>query len=332
MKNSVYVVSHGQLKRENNTICHVVKDQKSFLPVENTGDIYILGEVTLTRSFLALCGRRGISVHMFGYYGDYLGSFGPASVRKDGTTFIKQAQTYLDPHKRLELAKQFIRGSILNMLSVVQYYSRKRITVDEVISNMCCALSQVDTAMSINSLMAVEGRARNYYYKSFNRIIHGSGFEFKGRSRRPPEDPLNALISFLNCLCYCRVLSCIFHSHLDPRISFLHETNQRRNSLNLDVADVVKPFLVDRLILKLINKKMIHLSDFKERNKGTFLTRNKAKQVLRYWDEKLGSGPPGGSDGNERWSSYQEVIRKEIIKIEKHIQGESSYRPVLIRW
>src|SRR5690606_32259146 len=101
---------------------------------------------------------------------------------------------------------------------------------------------------SVEELMAVEGHAREAYYSTFDYIIGDDDFRFEKRSQRPPLNRLNALISFGNSLCYTIALSEIYKTYLDPRIGYLHATNFRRFSLNLDLAEIFKPIFVDHLI------------------------------------------------------------------------------------
>ena len=110
--------------------------------------------------------------------------------------------------------------------------------------------------------MGIEGNIRDMYYKAFDSIINNKDFVFQERTRRPPKNHLNAMISFGNSLLYVLVLSEIYKTHLDPRIGFLHTTNFRRFTLNLDVAEIFKPIIVDRVIFTLISKKIIQINDF----------------------------------------------------------------------
>jgi len=119
--------------------------------------------------------------------------------------------------------------------------------------------------------MAIEGDGRKEYYQSFNVIIEDPTFRFESREKRPPKHNLDALISFGNSLLYVTVLAEIYKTHLDPRIGFLHSTNFRKFSLNLDVAEIFKPIIVDRVIFTLINKKMIDSRHFIREMNGIYL-------------------------------------------------------------
>ena len=126
--------------------------------------------------------------------------------------------------------------------------------------------------------MAIEGNIRNEYYHCFNKIIKNPEFEFSIRSRRPPRDNINALISFGNSLLYTTILGEIYQTQLDPRIGYLHSTNERRFTLNLDIAEIFKPIIVDRTIFSLLNKEVLTTSDFETNFNGILLSENGRKK------------------------------------------------------
>jgi CRISPR-associated protein Cas1 len=178
--------------------------------------------------------------------------------------------------------------------------------------------------------MAIEGNIREEYYYAFNRIICDDDFVYDKRSKRPPETRLNALISFGNSLLYVVVLSEIYKTHLDPRIGFLHATNFRRFTLNLDIAEVFKPVIVDRVIFQLLNKKMIGTKHFEKELGGVYLNREGRDIFVREFDAKLRTVIKHREIG--RSVSYRRLIRLELYKLEKHLMGEKEYEPFVSRW
>ncbi|PZX05810.1 CRISPR-associated endonuclease Cas1 [Psychrobacillus insolitus] len=139
---------------------------------------------------------------------------------------------------------------------------RHKENTEDVINEMIKMKKMVPTADSIQMLMGIEGKARAYYYQGFNGIIKNEDFLFKKREKRPPSDPINALISFGNSLMYTAVLSEIYKTQLSPTISFLHEPASRRFSLSLDIAEIFKPLIMDNLIFSLINNRTIRIHHF----------------------------------------------------------------------
>jgi len=179
-------------------------------------------------------------------------------------------------------------------------------------------------------LMAIEGNIRDRYYAAFNEIIKDDDFSFDKRTRRPPRTKLNALISFGNSLLYVAVLSEIYKTHLDPRIGFLHTTNFRRFTLNLDVAEIFKPIIVDRAIFAMLNKQMLRENHFMKELEKVYLNEKGREIFVREFEDKLKATIK--HERLKRNVSYRRLIRMELYKLEKHLMGESEYKPFVARW
>lgn len=243
---------------------------------------------------------------------------------------LKQAQCYSDMDRRLILAKQFIKGSLENIRIVLKYYENRGKEIDSYRKAVELDLERIEEQPDIERLMAVEGHARESYYKSFDEILGVPAFEFDHRTRRPPQNYLNTLISFGNSVMYTVVLSEIYKTHLDPRIGFLHSTNFRRFSLNLDVAEIFKPIIIDRAILSCVGKRQIKESDFKKDYEGILL-KDSGKQVfLQEMEKRLENTIE--IKALKRNVSYRRLIRMELYKLEKDLMGEVPYEPFLSRW
>ena len=182
----------------------------------------------------------------------------------------------------------------------------------------------------INELMAIEGNVRNYYYKSFDRILNNPDFKFEQRTRRPPKNYLNTLISFGNSMLYTTVLSQIYYTDLDPRIGYLHTSNFRRFSLNLDIAEIFKPIIVDRVIFNVINKNIITVKDFEYLSGGIMLKENGKEKFINQFEEKINS-VINIKDINKT-ISYRYLIRNEVLKLEEHFLNNVEYIPFISRW
>lgn len=330
MKKRLYILSNGELKRKQNTLYFETDEGKKFIPVEGVSDLFIFGEVTLNKKFLDFLTKTKILIHFFNYYGYYIGTYYPREYYNSGLMILKQAEYYLDFEKRMNLAKKFVQGAVSNLTKVLTYYNLRGIDLNEylnIINNLVC---KIDECQYTEELMAIEGNIREQYYKTFDNIINSSDFSFETRSKRPPTNRLNALISFGNTLLYVEVLSEIYRTHLDPRIGYLHTTNNRRFTLNLDVAEIFKPIIVDRVIFSLLNKKIIKKSHFKEDLGGIYLKDNGRKKFLEKWEERLTSTIK--HRGLKRNVSYRRLIRLELYKLEKHFLGDEEYKPFVARW
>ena len=191
-------------------------------------------------------------------------------------------------------------------------------------------ISELNKANNIISIMNVEARIRQIYYNGLDEILP-EGFKIIRRSRRPPENRGNALISFGNSLLYATVLAEIYHTPLNPTVSFLHEPSERRFSLSLDVSEIFKPLIVDRLIIYLVNKRIIQLSDFRKEFNGILLKENSMRKFLRAYNERLKKKIKHRKLG--RNVSYQHLIRLECYKIMKYILDVGKeYNPFVIWW
>lgn len=330
MKKTIYIFNDGEIRRKDNTIFFETDEKRNFIPIEDISDIFIFGEVSLNKKFLDYISQKEILIHFFNYYGYYSGTFYPREHLNSGYMILKQAEYYLDNEKRFTIAKSFIEGSYKNMLNVIKYYKNRGKDIEHIEKHIERLSDQIDVCNDINQLMGIEGNMREVYYKGFDEILVGSGFEFIKRTRRPPENKLNSLISFGNSMMYIIVLSEIYKTHLDARIGYLHSTNFRSFTLNLDVAEVFKPIIVDRLIFSLIGKSMITEKDFEEDLNGIVLKENARKTFVKEFEDRLGATIKHIELG--RNVSYRRLIRMELYKLEKHIIGEKEYSPFISRW
>lgn len=331
MKKTIYIFSNGQLHRKQNTLYFESEEGKrKYIPVENTGEFMIFGEVTINKKLLDFLSQKEIILHFYNYYGYYSGSFYPREHYNSGFMILEQAKHYLDEKKRIALAYAFVNGSISNILKVLAYYKNRDKDTARYIENIANLSGTLKNCSSINELMAIEGNCRDIYYGAFDIIIDNEEFAFSHRTRRPPRNRLNALISFGNSLLYTTVLSEIYKTHLDPRIGFLHTTNFRRFTLNLDVAEIFKPIIVDRIIFTLLNKKMLSQKDFMDKLGGIYLAEKGQKMFVEKFDERLKTTI--SDRGLGRNISYRTIIRRELYKVEKHLMEDKEYKPFVARW
>lgn len=331
MKKPIYIFSNGEIKRKQNTIYFENSDgTKKIIPVENVTELLIFGEVSLNKKLLEYMTKKQVILHFFNYHEYYVGTYYPREFYNSGLIILKQAEHYNDYGKRLVLAKKFIQGAVRNMLKVLAYYKNRGISVQDIEDEITSLYSTIETRSHIEEVMAIEGNIRDIYYRSFDRIISNADFRFEQRTRRPPLNRMNALISFGNSLLYVLILSEIYRTHLDPRIGYLHSTNMRRFTLNLDVSEIFKPILVDRLLFSLLNKGMLTKSHFDESVGGIVLKENGRKIFVKEWDNRIKTTIK--HRGLKRNVSYRTLIRMELYKIEKHIMGDSEYKPYVARW
>jgi len=319
-RKNYYIVSDGKLIRRENTLYFENENEKKPLPINSIYSIYALGSLTITSKAISMLASEGICIHFFNRYGFYIGSFYPRETLISGDILVKQVEHYLDKDKKLYLAKAFVKGSIKNMSRVLSSY--------KVDANFDEVLDKLDGAKSINEVRGCEALARQIYYSYFDDLL--KNFKFEVRSKRPPKNEINAMISFGNSLLYATVLSEIYRTQLNPSVSYLHEPSERRFSLALDIAEIFKPFIVDRTIFYLINKGIMKDDDFNKDFDGVILSDKGKKKFIKAYNERLESTIKHRS--LNRYVSYQRLIKLECYKIVKHLLGVEKYNPFVIWW
>ena len=338
MSRTYYLTTSGTLQRRDQTLVFTPKYNPDLggappkprrIPVQGVSDLFGMAQLDINSSALNFLGQNGIHLHLFDYYGNYTGSFAPKEYLLAGEVQLLQTQAYLSEQSRLELAKSIVAGALENIRKNLMYYSNRRNLPKDVTQKLKEFTEYSGTATDISSLMGHEGNARVYYYQQWDQILTGD-LKFEYRSRRPPHNGLNAIISFLNGMCYAECLRAIYHTQLNPTISFLHEPGYRRYSLALDLAEIFKPLLADRLIFTLINRNQLNANSFEAESGGVMLKENARKTILRAWDERLETTLKHRS--LNRKVSYRHLIRLEAYKLTKHLLGVTPYAPFAIWW
>ncbi|MEZ4963020.1 MAG: type I-B CRISPR-associated endonuclease Cas1b [Saprospiraceae bacterium] len=337
MKKSYYLFNPGRMSRTDNTLRFdpVDADGKGlppkYLPIEGIDNLYVFGSVDANSALYNFLGKAGVSVHFFDYYEHYTGSFYPKEYLLAGKMQINQTKAYLDHKKRMAIAVALVEGASFNMLKNLRYYDNRGRSLERQIADIERYREGLSGAKDVPELMGLEGNCRSTYYDAFGDIIAASGFELGGRVKNPPSNEVNALISFGNTLCYTVALDAIYHTQLNPTISYLHEPGVRRFSLALDLAEVFKPILVDRTIFSVLNKKMLKASDFDFSMKGCLLKDPGRKTFLAAFEEKLNETIKHRT--LNRTVSYRYLLRLECYKLSKYVMGvEGAYKPFKIWW
>ncbi|WP_069998563.1 type I-B CRISPR-associated endonuclease Cas1b [Cellulosilyticum sp. I15G10I2] len=330
MSESMYLFSDGELKRKDNVLRMTAPDG-SFkdIKINVTRDIYLFGEVSLNTKTLNYAGQLSIPIHIFNYYGFYTGSFYPKETNVSGKLLIEQVMHYTNKEQQLEIAKAFIEAASYNILRNIRYYNERGRDFEDTTSQVKVLRNEIERTKDIHTLMGVEGNIRKIYYSCWTSIIKQE-VDFEKRVKRPPDNMVNTLISFVNSLVYTSCLSEIYVTQLNPTISFLHSPGERRFSLSLDVSEIFKPLVADRLIFSMLNKNMITEKDFEQDSNYYYLKEGGRKKVLKEYDECL-SRTIKHKELN-RDVSYRHLMRLECYKLIKHLMGDKKYEGFKIWW
>lgn len=335
MKKTYYLFNPGRMSRKDNTLKFVPIDENGsegtpkYIPVEGVSDLFCFGSLDPNSAFYNFLGKAGIAVHFFDYYEHYTGSFTPKEYLLAGKMQIEQTKHYISPKKRIILARKFVSGAAFNMTKNLRYYMNREKDLEMPLQNIEKYTALIDNATQVDELMGIEGNIRQTYYSAFDEIIQAD-FQMENRSKRPPQNEINALISFGNMLCYTLCLSQIYHTQLNPTISFLHEPGFRRYSLALDIAEIFKPLLVDRIIFRTLNKKEIQAKDFDHQLNSCLLKESGRKTFVRIWEERINE--TFMHPVLKRNVSYKHLIKLECYKLSKHLLGMEEYKPFKARW
>jgi len=339
MKKTYYLFNPGVLERKDNTLKftpYEVNDngeflrpcQPRYLPVEDVGELYVFGSLRSNSALFNFLGQKDISVHFFDYYENYTGSFMPRDGLLSGKMLLAQTAFHQNKKKRVTLAQKFIEGAASNMLKNLNYYDRRGKDLSPIIERVETFAKGIPQTTEIDELMGLEGNIRMNYYEAFDLILND--FQMEGRTKQPPQNEVNALISFGNMMCYSQCLRAIHQTQLNPTISYLHTPGERRYSLCLDISEIFKPIIVDRIIFKVLNKKEIQEKHFEKKLNRCLLNEEGRKIFVRNFEERLSETIQHRKLG--RSVSYKHLIKLESYKLCKHLLEIEEYKPLKMWW
>lgn len=329
MASTKYITSMGELTRKDNSLCFRKGGKNVYIPVEGTKEIYCLNEISINTKLLDFISRNNIVIHFFNYYEGYSGTFYPKNKYNSGKLLIRQLKAFEE--NRLVIAKKIVSGIGENIYEVLYHYykhNKKEVknTLDWIKGEF---YKRVLESNDIKSLMSVEGEVWQRFYSEF-KIILPEEFIMNKRCKRPPDNPINALISFGNSLLYTKTISSIYRTHLDQRISFLHEPSEGRFSLSLDISEVFKPVVVYKTIFDLVNRKILKVDKHFDKKVNYCLLNEEGRNIfIKAFEERLESvfiHPK-----LKRKVSYKTAIKLDCYKLIKFIMEGKDFKPFSLK-
>ena len=296
------------------------------IPIKGIDRINIYSNVVLDSGFIQKALDNGIYINLFDRYGSLKGRFYPHTALNAPLVTFQQIVEYSDPEKRLVLAKEFVSAAIHNM-RLNLYYHRKHSAepvYDEALNAIKTAAGKIRQCADYEALLLLEASAHRAYYGCFDTMVRSDELVFDKRTRRPPRSEINSMISFGNTVLYDMIAFRINKSSLDCRIGFLHATNSTRTeSLQLDVAEIFKPLLVDRVIFSLCNLHSIRPEHFvREENGAVYMTEAGKRIFLKGFYGKLDDG----LTVKGRYYTYKMLMDEEVQKRVRHFKKGEDYK------
>lgn len=329
MGSTKYITSMGDLKRKDDSLCFRKGNKNIYLPVENVKEIYCLNEISLNTKLLDFISSKNIIIHFFNYYQGYSGTFYPKDKYTSGKLLIKQVEAF--SNQRMEIAKAIVNGIAINIdETLYHYYKHGKKEVKETVDWIRKEVPRrLHIANNIKEIMAVEGEIWQRFYSTFKYIL-SEDFIMNKRVKRPPDNPINALISFGNTLLYTKTISAIYQTHLNQSISFLHEPTEQRFSLSLDLSEVFKPVIVFKTIFELVNTKKLKVEKHFDKKTNYCLLNEEGRQIfIEVFENRIET--KFQHTKLKRKISYKTAIKYDGYKLIKTIFEGRSFVPFSIK-
>ncbi len=324
MGSTKYITSMGELSRKDNSLCFRKNQKNVYLPIENIKEIYCMNEISINTKLLDYISSKNIVIHFFNYYGFYSGTFYPREQYNSGRLLVKEVESY-HSEKRIIIAQKIVRTIAVNIDEVLYHYYKHDVkevkqTIDWIRRDFKKLLfEQTD----IQSIMLLEGELWQRFYSTFQFILPDD-FMLNKRVRRPPDNPINALISFGNSLLYTKCISVIYQTHLNQTISYLHEPSESRFSLSLDISEMFKPIIVFKTIFDLVNNKKLRVKDHFEKKVNYCILNESGRQIFIQAFEKRLDKTFVNKKLNRKMT-YKTAIKMDCYKLIKYLLEDRDF-------
>ena len=304
--------------------------RKTEIPLIRVSQVVVSGDVTLTTPALHALLERGIDISFLSFYGHFRGKLQPPLSKNAA---IRNAQFRVHAHQQqaLQIAQANVRGKLANMRTMLLRANRQ-VQSDEIViaaQHIQQMMARIEESKAVGALLGIEGNGSAAYFRVFGKILR-EPFQFTHRRRRPPTDPVNAMLSLGYTLLGHQVASAIHVVGLDPYTGFLHQFRHGRPSLALDMMEEFRPLIVDSVVLNICNHRLLAANDFQEELGVVYLKPEARKKFYGKFEERLQEEIQ--HPRFEYRTSYQRCIELQVRLLGKHLMGEiASYPPFIVR-
>ncbi|MFZ7202124.1 type I-C CRISPR-associated endonuclease Cas1c [Avibacterium avium] len=334
LQNTIYITTQGSyLHKERETLV-IEQERKKVaqLPIHSIGHIFCFGNVLVSPFLMGFCGENNVNLAFFTENGRYLGRL---QGRQSGNVLLRRAQYQYSAEKSTTIARHIIAAKIQSSKRVLQRQLRnygENQDIQQAIYGLNARLRELKQADGLETIRGIEGEAASRYFSVFHHLLRDkNGFTFHGRSRRPPRDEVNALLSFLYSILGKEISGALQGVGLDPQIGFLHADRPGRDSLAQDILEEFRAWWVDRTVLSLINRGQIKPSDFVKESSGAVnLKPEMRKSLFQAWQAK--------KQEKIRHPFLQEDVvigllpHIQAMLLARHLRGDlAQYPPFLMR-
>lgn len=325
---------------------------KKRIPLIKIEDVVVMGEVTMTASALHMLLEKNIEVHFLDHLGYFKGRLSP-TLSKNALLRLAQHRVHNDIVKRSALAKQCVIGKLTNQRTMLQRHNRRQVPapfteeIDQIANSIrrLNALSLEESTQAprlqsgdmgiggthLETILGLEGVGSAAYFHCFGRMLtEQAQWSFSGRIKRPPTDPVNALLSYGYTLLAAQVSSAVQVVGFDPFIGYLHSSAYGRPALALDLMEEFRPLIVNSVVLTILNRRMLTPNDFHVDLGAYRLKKEPRKLFLTAFEERLNEELMHPIFGQK--TKYRRCIELQARLLAKYLTGEiDEYPPLIIR-
>ena len=333
---NLYIYEQGIVLRykENRLLIMYTNGDYKSIPIENIDNVVIFGGIQLSTACMHNLLAKGIHVTFLSKNGSYFGRLESTSninIDRQREQFRKSD----DKEFCLAIGKKFIKGKATNQRTLLIRANRdlKSEVLSSLINRMFGIIKDINDSKTIEELMGVEGYLAKLYFNALNRIINKK-YSFKTRTKRPPKDPFNAIISFGYTLLHYEIFTILVTKGLNPYAAFLHSDRHKHPALCSDLMEEWRAILVDSMAIALLNNnKIAHEDfDFDEKSGGVFLNKKACEKFVKHFEKRLRQEVSYITEVPYKMS-FRRIIEYQVMLLIKALENNNAdmYKPVLIR-